>query len=118
MELRFTCLTQTGVPTDFSSCGPQLDCQDVSKSILSHELDSKSDVETFLATTSAFGRVRHSHIRLSSSVVSIGSSSIVGGSWESGARSTSVRDSPPDAKTTGRPSVVFKVPSCDASCVS
>ena len=45
----------------------------------SHTILTKSGEETFLATTSDTGRVRHYHIRLTSRVVPIGSSSIVGG---------------------------------------
>ena len=42
----------------------QLSYQEVSSCIFSRELDSKSEIESFLTITSAFGRVRHSHIRL------------------------------------------------------
>ena len=100
---------QTEVPTDFSSCASSAQ---LSRSVkLCISTWAWLEVRDWIVPYNHidFCRVGHSHIRLTSRVLSIDSSSIFDDSCQSDTEDISVRDSPPDLKTAGGPFVVFKV---------
>ena len=85
---------------------------------LSHVLTRSGWGSHSSTTTSISRRVRHFDVRLTSRVVSIGSSSIAGGPGKTSTNGLLVRESPLGARTTGGSPAISNEPSYKTSSVS